>query len=63
MKDKDKLIGKKKAMKIINERIGEILDNLKDCFLKNLEQLENFEEKFEVVRELEVIKYRIWNYK
>ena len=53
---------KRRALRIINERIGELLDDLNRQFQSNLEGIFNFEGKFEIIKELEIIKTRIWRY-
>ena len=62
-KNKQKIITRIKVLDIINGRIEEIFDELKRAFTENLETLHNYEEKFEIIKELEVLKIRICNYK
>ena len=62
-KNKQKIITRIKVLDIINGRIEEIFDELKRAFTENLETLHNYEEKFEIIKELEVLKIRIYNYK
>lgn len=60
---KNKIITKSKALRIINERIGEILEDLKRAFLENTEEINNYQEKFEIIEELRALKIRMWDYK
>ncbi len=56
---------KRRALRVINERVGELLDEIKREFQLNLEDsgIFNFKEQFEIIKELEIIKTRIWRYK
>ena len=57
---------KRKYMRLVDNRICELLDEIKRNFLEH-NNLEDFSNRFDIninlIQELKVIKTRIWNYK
>lgn len=57
---------KRKYMKLIDERICELLDHLKRDFVEhtNCEDIVGeFDQNIVLIKELKVLKWRVWKYK